>query len=541
MSLANPTERTVCNRYRLTEVLGRGGMGVVWRARDERLQRDVAVKEVELPTTLPQEVRASANERALREARAAARLSHAAAVTIFDVQEEDGRAYLVMELVDAPTLGDVLQSHGPLPPERTAEIGLQVLDALEAAHASGIVHRDVKPANVMIPAEGTAKLADFGIASLKDDPKITQTGHILGSPSYMAPEQAEGKGSGPEADLWALGATLYYAVEGEPPFDAGQAIPTLAAVLHDAPRPMERAGTLEPVITALLAKDPARRPSGPEVRRMLDDVVRGRAVTSMPVPPERRTVTEPEPEPAAVPYEPEPRRRTGLVVLAALAALLLLGVGAWALIGGGDEEPERTVAGERARGDNSNRGSGDGSGSEDSSGPGDGSDTVTDTDTDTDTDTSTGTAPEGWTTYENPSVGWSIAYPEGWEVSEDSIGDGSSTDISDPLTGAYLRIDWQSPPGPSAVGAWEDQEQSFSADHEGYQRIALEPTTFRDYEAATWEFTWDEGGTTLHAVDLGFIVEDDYGFALNFVAPESEWADLQDEFATFQETYTPPS
>ena len=526
-------ERVVCDRYRLIEVLGRGGMGVVWRARDERLQRDVAVKEVELPSSLPQAARASANERALREARAAARLSHPAAVTIFDVQQEQGRAYLVMELVDAPTLGDVLEREGPLSPERAARIGLDVLDALETAHAAGIVHRDVKPANVMVPAAGSAKLADFGIASLKDDPKITQTGLILGSPSYMAPEQADGRGSGPAADLWALGATIYYSVEGEPPFDAGQAIPTLAAVLHDEPRPMQRAGSLEPVVAALLEKDPARRPAYDTVRRMLDDVVEGRA-TATPT----AVHMHEEPGTAVEPADLEESRtgsRIGLIV-GSLGLLLLLALaGFLALNASNDDtaEPRRAAADSQDR-SGSNSGPG-GGGQEDSSGPSDSDDT--------DIETSSGgaTPPEGWTAYENPSTGWSIAYPETWEVTEDPVGDGSSTQFDDPASGAYLRIDWTDQPGPSAVGAWEDYEPDFASQHSGYERIALEPTTFQGFEAAHWEFTWEEGGTTVHAVDLGFIVGDDYGFALNFVAPDAEWDDYQDEFAIFQETYAPPS
>ena len=530
MSLTNSTDRVVCDRYRLTQMLGRGGMGVVWRARDERLQRDVAIKEVELPASLPQEARSSANERALREARAAARLSHPAAVTIFDVQQDQGRAYLVMELVDAPNLGDILDREGPLTPARTASIGLDLLDALEAAHAVGIVHRDVKPANVMVPSEGSAKLADFGIASLKDDPKLTQTGLILGSPSYMAPEQADGRGSGPEADLWALGATMYYAAEGEPPFDEGQAIPTLAAVLHDEPRPMRRASSLGPAISALLDKDPARRPSYTRLRTMLQDILEGR-VAPVPVTGAGTEVAPERPAPEAYPSETQPRRGLGPVT-AVVALLLLLGtVGALAWMADDDGPDDTAPVAEQPK-DRSgpNKGSG-GGGSDDSSGP------SSDDDTEIDTSSGSGTPPEGWTVYEEPTTGYSIAYPEGWQVEPSD----SSTDFTDPESGAYLRVDWTSPPGPSAVGAWEEYEPSFAADHAGYERIALEPTTFQGFEAAAWEFTWDERGETVHAVDLGFIVGDDYGFALNFVAPESQWDAFQDEFQTFQETYSAPS
>jgi eukaryotic-like serine/threonine-protein kinase len=245
-------------------------MGVVWRARDAVLGREVAVKEVVFPAAMAEQERRPARARVLREARAAARLNHPGAVTLYDVVQDHGGTFIVMELVNAPTLADLVRSEGPLPVERVAEIGAQVAGALEAAHVAGIVHRDVKPGNVMVPGTGTAKLADFGIASLQGDPQLTATGLVIGSPAYMAPEQAKGEASGPPADFWALGATMFYAVEGEPPFDRGTSIATLAAVVNDQPRPPRLAGPLTPLIAALLAKDPASRPSGRTVRAWLD-------------------------------------------------------------------------------------------------------------------------------------------------------------------------------------------------------------------------------------------------------------------------------
>jgi eukaryotic-like serine/threonine-protein kinase len=262
--------RMVADRYALSAPLGRGGMGVVWRARDAVLGREVAVKELVFPPTMPDEERRPAQARVMREARAAARLNHPGAVTLYDVVKDHGGTFIVMELINAPTLADLVRSDGPLPVERVAEIGVQVASALEAAHQAGIVHRDVKPGNVMVPGNGTAKLADFGIASLQGDPQLTSTGLVIGSPAYMAPEQAKGEESGPPADFWALGATMFYAVEGEPPFDRGTSIATLAAVVNDPPRTPRRAGRLTPVITSLLAKDPGSRPSGPELRAELD-------------------------------------------------------------------------------------------------------------------------------------------------------------------------------------------------------------------------------------------------------------------------------
>jgi eukaryotic-like serine/threonine-protein kinase len=281
-------------------------MGVVWRAQDAVLGREVAVKEVVFPPTMPQEERRPAQARVMREARAAARLNHPGAVTLYDVVQDRGGTFIVMELVNAPTLADLVRAEGPLPPERVAEIGGQLASALEAAHAAGIVHRDVKPANVMVPPGAMAKLADFGIASLQGDPQLTSTGLVIGSPAYMAPEQARGEESGPPVDFWALGATMFYAVEGEPPFDRGTSIATLAAVVNDPPRTPRRAGPLGPLITALLAKDPGSRPSGPKVRAWLSWllVVAPSAPPTEILPTQRPTPTKRFPPAASSTSEP---------------------------------------------------------------------------------------------------------------------------------------------------------------------------------------------------------------------------------------------
>jgi serine/threonine protein kinase len=261
--------RIVADRYALRAHLGRGGMGVVWRAHDSVLGREVAVKEVVFPPTMPDDERRSAQARVMREARAAARLNHPGVVTLYDVVQDHGGTFIVMELVNAPTLADLVRVEGPLPADRVAKIGGQVASALEAAHRAGIVHRDVKPGNVMVPETSRAKLADFGVASLQGDPQLTSTGLVIGSPAYMAPEQARGEESGPPVDFWALGATMFYAVEGEPPFDRATSIATLAAVVNEEPRSPRLAGPLTPLLMALLAKDPQARPSGPELRAEL--------------------------------------------------------------------------------------------------------------------------------------------------------------------------------------------------------------------------------------------------------------------------------
>ena len=245
-------------------------MGIVWAARDELLARPVAVKEVRLPASVDPEERALLRERTLREARTAARLDHPCAVRMFDVCEEDEQAYLVMELIEGRTLSDVIRDEGPIAPARAAEIGICLLDALTAAHAAGIVHRDVKPGNVLVRPDGRVTLTDFGIASTADDPSITSTGLLLGSPAYIAPERARGGSPEPPSDLWSLGATLYTAVEGRPPFDHRDPVATLTAVVTDDPEPCRLAGPgLGPLLLRLLEKNPANRPDPETIRRVL--------------------------------------------------------------------------------------------------------------------------------------------------------------------------------------------------------------------------------------------------------------------------------
>jgi eukaryotic-like serine/threonine-protein kinase len=265
------SQRVVAGRFVLHEALGHGGMGTVWRAEDQVLGRTVALKEVSLPPSVPEEERQAMRQRVLREARAAARLNHPAAVTVFDVIEEGDTTFIAMEIVDSPTLYQLVSEQGPITPERTASIAIRVLDALQAAHAQGIVHRDVKPANVMVGDE-QIKLADFGIATVKGDPRLTATGLLLGSPSYMSPEQVDGKAAGSPSDLWALGATMYFAVEGQGPFDRPGPLPTLLAISKEKLNPPAHAGPLAPAIVSLLNKDPAARPVATGLRPMLEEV-----------------------------------------------------------------------------------------------------------------------------------------------------------------------------------------------------------------------------------------------------------------------------
>ncbi|MGH3904187.1 MAG: protein kinase domain-containing protein [Pseudonocardiaceae bacterium] len=263
-----PAPRLVAGRYRLGAVLGRGAMGTVWSAHDEVLGRPVAVKEVLLPPGMPDAEADLLRERSLREARAIAALSHPNVVTLYDVVREDAAPFVVMELVASQSLAEVLRT-GPVPQQRVVAVGAAVAAALQAAHAAGITHRDVKPGNVLMAHDGRIKLTDFGIARNPADQTMTATGLMLGSPAYIAPEVASGGQVSPAADLWGLGATLYAAVEGKPPYDAGDPVMTVSSVvLGEVPR-ASCSGPLAEVIGGLMVKDPAARMSLVEVRRLL--------------------------------------------------------------------------------------------------------------------------------------------------------------------------------------------------------------------------------------------------------------------------------
>ncbi|MBE1558280.1 serine/threonine-protein kinase [Nonomuraea africana] len=252
-------ERLVGGRYLLAEELGRGGMGAVWRAHDQVLDRPVALKQVLVPGWMGERDRERAFERVLREARATARLRNPYVITIHDVVMDEGHPWIVMELLPASSLEQVLERSGPLPERVVADIGVKLLEALRAAHAAGITHRDVKPANVLLLDDGGVVLTDFGIAHVANSPTLTATGMLMGSPAYMAPERLEGEPAGEASDLWALGATLYAAVEGVPPYPRDSPVAVMAAILMREPRPMRLGARLLPVVEGLLRKSPQER------------------------------------------------------------------------------------------------------------------------------------------------------------------------------------------------------------------------------------------------------------------------------------------
>jgi len=314
-------ERVVGGRYTLLREIGRGGMGVVWVSVDRTIGRRVAIKELHLPDGVTPAEREVFEERVLREARAAGRLNDPGVVTVYDVVREQGTTYIVMELIEATTLTDLVRDRGPLPQHTVARLAEQLLSALRAAHAAGVVHRDVKPSNIMVLANGRVKLTDFGIAQSTDDPRLTTSGILVGSPVYMAPERLRGQDADAGSDLWALGAVLFFAVEGYAAFERASTAATMHAILNEVPFLTRCRGPLASVIMGLLNAHPAARPSADQVAGLITQVTMtpagGFAAQNTPAAPQ-----------ATAAYYAPPTRRTrwgavataGLVVAAALFA-----------------------------------------------------------------------------------------------------------------------------------------------------------------------------------------------------------------------------
>lgn len=562
--------RLVAGRYQLREVLGRGGMGCVWRAEDQLLRRQVAVKEIAFPPSLSEGELDILRERTLREARAAARIDSASAVRVYDVVEDDGRPCIVMELVEGRTLRDVIRQDGPLTAARTARVGLALVDALESAHAAGIVHRDVKPGNVLVRTDGRVTLTDFGIARTAGDPSITSTGLLLGSPSYISPERAKGGPPLPASDMWSLGATLYTAVEGRPPFDRGEPFSTLAAVVGEPPADYFAAGPLAPLIGRLLDKDPAGRPTPAQARRMLapiaEDPANDRtaaaatAAGTAALAPAEHTIVLPAPRPTALvpaapgavrtvapagprraPAPPPPRgseRRSERLAGGLAVLLLLLGLGAVAAFlflrgsGSGRSAGRQTAptpsAASRAPSlapssplvvqppvvPPTNAQTGTPAGTSPSSSPGAG-------------------LPAGWVRYTAPA-GYSYGHPADWRRRTRAGG----TEFENP-SGGYVRADSQTPANSSAVGALRAQESRFRASYPGYRQLQLKTVSIPGYDdAAVWEFTFPTGGSIMHGLNFN-LVKGGTGYAVYFQTRDSAWAALQDEIKAFFASFQP--
>jgi serine/threonine protein kinase len=493
--------RLIAGRYRLEERIGRGGMGVVWRAADQLLGREVAVKELVLDTSRSDDEIRLQRERTLREARAVAQLRHPHIIVVHDVVEHDERPYIVMELIDGGSLAERIATRGPVDARETARIGLALLGALRRAHDAGVLHRDLKPANVLLEA-GTDRvvLTDFGIAQVAGATTLTESGSFVGSPEYTAPERMSGDRTGPESDLWSLGALLCAVLSGESPFRRDSLGGILHAVVVDEIRPPAQAQPILPVVRGLLERDPDRRLDAAEAERLLREFLETGRTPRVPVPypstqrdVPRHSVPPPAmetPETATPPATaaPRPARRSarGVLIAAALVAVMAgAGVSTAALL---------------------MRGDGNGGGAPVSSGPPRTSvstspsspsaagpsavPTVTVTRSSSPASASASgaarTAPSGYRLVQDPN-GFSLAVPEGFTRDPQGerifyVSPGQTFRVgikaADPATG-----------GPLAVMRHADADGPST--NPGYRDGRVTETSHDGNPAALWEFTWN--------------------------------------------------
>ncbi|GAA4996561.1 serine/threonine-protein kinase [Streptomyces hyderabadensis] len=576
--------RLVAGRYRLGEAIGSGGMGRVWRAHDEVLHRTVAIKELTAALYVSESDQAILLARTRGEARAAARINHSAVVTVHDVLEHDGRPWIVMELVEGRSLADAVKEDERVDPREAARIGLWVLRALRAAHTAGVLHRDVKPGNVLLADDGRVLLTDFGIAQIEGDSTITRTGEVVGSVDYLAPERVRGHDPGPSSDLWALGATLYTAVEGRSPFRRTSPLTTMQAVVEEEATEPRYAGALAPVISALLRKDPAERPDPTEAEHLLAQAAEGRRpdaaqayvpTTQYTGPPPRPGDTAHQgipgaagaqaapgrpgtagmpgaPGPAggttATPYPqatgpttvgptatgPGPMGHTAPGHAAAGAAprrsrrarirTLALVVAAAALIGAGTAVvlQQRDGGGSSAGADPTRGPSGSPSPSASvTTGKGPG-----------------GAVPADWVRRDDP-LGFSLYLPENWQRTDFDGDSGELRQIDYTPDGGehVLRVSVDTAPDYNDPYAHQqDLDAQLGGRLVGYQRISLERVTYRDRDSARWEYGWTalakdtEFPGPRRAVSQTYLSRDGVEYALNMTGPAGDWPTTQQRF-----------
>ncbi|HEY3686480.1 MAG TPA: protein kinase [Streptosporangiaceae bacterium] len=507
--MSNSPGRALAGRYRLLDVIGRGGMGTVWRARDELLGREVAVKEVLLPPEMPTAERETLYQRTIREARTAARLNHPSVVTVYDVAEEDDRPWIVMELVPARPLDSLVADEGPLSPQRTARMGAQILGALRTAHAASVLHRDVKPGNVLVGDGDRVVLTDFGIATIDGDASITQSGMVVGSPAYLAPERARGERATPASDLWALGATLFMAVEGHGPYDRDSSMAALGAVLTEEPPAAVEAGPLSPVIEGLLIRDPDRRMGADRVAELLDEVIAGVSpwVIKAPAPAEAATAEFTPPKVAA----PERRRRAPLfpVVLGLLMLAASLGGGAWVLAHDDPRFPVLSLA---------------------SPTPGTAT-SPTPSPAAPATVSPSASVPPGFQVVRD-RLGFTVALPADWR--ERGRADGAVT-YGAPGDVSYLMVDRSDQPEHDPLANLTDMSTTAreGEKYPGLRTLRLQAGTYLGRPAADWEFTWRLGdGTTVRCLDRQVALPDGHSLAVYWQTADTNWSSDQSGITT---------
>ncbi|MEU3532508.1 serine/threonine-protein kinase [Streptomyces murinus] len=557
----------IAGRYRLAESIGSGGMGRVWRAHDEVLHRAVAVKELTAALYVSDSDQAVLLARTRAEARAAARINHSAVVTVHDVLDHDGRPWIVMELVEGNSLADAVKEQGRIEPREAARIGLWVLRALRAAHSAGVLHRDVKPGNVLLGRDGRVLLTDFGIAQIEGDSTITRTGEVVGSVDYLAPERVRGHDPGPASDLWALGATLYTAVEGRSPFRRTSPLSTMQAVVEEEAEQPHNAGPLGPVISALLRKEPERRPGAEEAEQMLAEAAEGRrpnaAQAYVPTQtsglhgpgntggygtpgqsPNGRAVNGSATGGPATPVGPSPVGPTAVgpvpgghgggrpVRPRRRLRTLALVVAAAAVLGGGAAVGFQEW--NNARHD---------SAAHDGTNPGPASSASPGGDQDPDT----GTVPDSWETHHDP-LGFSISLPKGWKRQVYGInGPLKQIDYTPDDGKHFVRISIDtSPDFADAYEHQKDLEQQLQR-LVGYQRVALKQNVYRDRNGSLWEYTWNAlkkdppyVAGPRHAVEETYFSREGTEYALYMSGPADDWPKTGKQFKWVLQSWQQP-
>ncbi|MEE1754457.1 serine/threonine-protein kinase [Streptomyces sp. SP18CS02] len=479
--------RLVAGRYRLVERVGRGGMGTVWRAEDELLGRQVAVKKLHVPDHSSPDAVRTLYERTRREARSAARISHPHVIVVHDVVEDEGLPCIVMEYVPSVTLDDAVKQRGALPADEVARIGLALTAALRAAHDIGVLHRDIKPANVLLGKDGRIVLTDFGIAMESGTETLTRTGELVGSIAFLAPERLRGLEAGPASDLWSLGVTLYRAVEGRQPFECGIPIETAYAIVSDPHEPPNDAGALTPVIEGLLVKEPEGRLDLPETEHLLrGSVTAGTAVLDAAVLPSRaerparRGRATGRGRPAAL--------WCGVAVVAAscVAGAALL----WFPLSFGDPDDSRGESASAA---------------------------------------SAPSLPEGYR-LEKQYGGLSVPVPVGWARSQL---DGGEVAYVDPSGRVGLRVNVAEFAGSEALEHWRTtEEEQTRRDNPGYERVRMTSTTVRGRPGGYWEFTFDGKAREFRAVEVALADDDGTWYVVYLSAPDEEWSRYRPVFDT---------
>jgi serine/threonine protein kinase len=465
---------------------------------------------------------------------------------VYDILEEDGRPCIVMELVPFRSLRDVLAEDGPMSPPEAARVGLSVLAALSAVHEAGVVHRDVKPANILLGPEDRVVLADFGIAKAADSPALTASGVLLGSPSYLAPERARGGRADPASDLWALGASLYAAVEGRPPFERDSVIASLTAVVADEPEPAPHAGPLWPVIEGLLGKDPAARLDAAGAERMLSGIASaGAPETAPPVPPAETAPHAPAPagaaEATAAVRSVGQGRRAGsrsrkarAIVLAAVAAIAVVAAGiAMALGRHPDHSAARPAPPAASRSGPSTTPS-----TAPPSTPSPASSTPASSAPVGSASASSGssTLPAGYYRVTN-ATGISIGVPRGWRISHE----GHYVYIRDPAnSGIFLLIDQSDQPKSNPLADWRQQAADRQGSYPGYHLILLREVRYTQAEkAADWEFIYNRNGVMVQVLNRNILANARHAYALYWSTPVSEWDAFYHYFQAFAATFRP--